>query len=389
MQNKLSKITCIEDLRKVAKRKVPKMFYDYADTGSWTESTYHANSNDFQEIKLRQRVLTDMTGRTLETTMVGQTVKMPVALAPTGLTGMQHADGEILAARAAEKFGVPFTLSTMSICSIEDVAENTSAPFWFQLYVMRDREFMRDLIRRAQEAKCSALVVTADLQVLGQRHKDIKNGLSTPPKPTLRNWMNLATKPEWCLAMLNTQRRTFRNIVGHTKGVADMTSLSSWTSEQFDPRLSWKDIEEIKNLWGGKLIIKGILDAEDAEMAVKSGADAIIVSNHGGRQLDGAPSTIHALPNIISAVGNNIEVWLDSGIRSGQDVLKAIAMGAKGTLIGRAFLYGLGAYGEDGVTRALEIIYNEMDISMAFTGHTDIKTVNKDILIPGTYPVAG
>ncbi|WP_370578308.1 L-lactate dehydrogenase [Snodgrassella alvi] len=389
MQNKLSKITCIEDLRKVAKRKVPKMFYDYADTGSWTESTYHANSNDFQEIKLRQRVLTDMTGRTLETTMAGQTVKMPVALAPTGLTGMQHADGEILAARAAEKFGVPFTLSTMSICSIEDVAENTSAPFWFQLYVMRDREFMRDLIRRAQEAKCSALVVTADLQVLGQRHKDIKNGLSTPPKPTLRNWMNLATKPEWCLAMLNTQRRTFRNIVGHTKGVADMTSLSSWTSEQFDPRLSWEDIEEIKNLWGGKLIIKGILDAEDAEMAVKSGADAIIVSNHGGRQLDGAPSTIHALPNIISAVGNNIEVWLDSGIRSGQDVLKAIAMGAKGTLIGRAFLYGLGAYGEDGVTRALEIIYNEMDISMAFTGHTDIKTVNKDILIPGTYPVAG
>lgn len=389
MQNKLSKITCIEDLRKVAKRKVPKMFYDYADTGSWTESTYHANSNDFQEIKLRQRVLTDMTGRTLETTMAGQTVKMPVALAPTGLTGMQHADGEILAARAAEKFGVPFTLSTMSICSIEDVAENTSAPFWFQLYVMRDREFMRDLIRRAQEAKCSALVVTADLQVLGQRHKDIKNGLSTPPKPTLRNWMNLATKPEWCLAMLNTQRRTFRNIVGHTKGVADMTSLSSWTSEQFDPRLSWKDIEEIKNLWGGKLIIKGILDAEDAEMAVKSGADAIIVSNHGGRQLDGAPSTIHALPSIISAVGNNIEVWLDSGIRSGQDVLKAIAMGAKGTLIGRAFLYGLGAYGEDGVTRALEIIYNEMDISMAFTGHTDIKTVNKDILILGTYPVAG
>ncbi|ORF30346.1 alpha-hydroxy-acid oxidizing enzyme [Snodgrassella alvi] len=293
MQNKLSKITCIEDLRKVAKRKVPKMFYDYADTGSWTESTYHANSNDFQEIKLRQRVLTDMTGRTLETTMAGQTVKMPVALAPTGLTGMQHADGEILAARAAEKFGVPFTLSTMSICSIEDVAENTSAPFWFQLYVMRDREFMRDLIRRAQEAKCSALVVTADLQVLGQRHKDIKNGLSTPPKPTLRNWMNLATKPEWCLAMLNTQRRTFRNIVGHTKGVADMTSLSSWTSEQFDPRLSWKDIEEIKNLWGGKLIIKGILDAEDAEMAVKSGADAIIVSNHGGRQLDGAPSTFY------------------------------------------------------------------------------------------------
>lgn len=388
MQNKLSKITCIEDLRIVAKRKVPKMFYDYADTGSWTETTYHANTTDFQPIKLRQRVLTDMTGRTLETTMVGQKVKMPVAIAPTGLTGMQHADGEILAARAAEKFGVPFTLSTMSVCSIEDVAENTSTPFWFQLYVMRDREFMRDLIRRAQTANCSALVVTADLQVMGQRHKDIKNGLSTPPKPTLRNWINLATKPEWCLAMLNTQRRTFRNIVGHCKGVADMSSLASWTSEQFDPRLSWKDIEEIKNLWGGKLIIKGILDAEDAEMAVKSGADAIVVSNHGGRQLDGAPSTIHALPNIISAVGNDIEVWLDSGIRTGQDVLKAMAMGAKGTLIGRAFLYGLGAYGEDGVRRALEIIYNELDTTMAFTGHTDIKKVNTDILIPGTYPVA-
>lgn len=388
MQNKLNKMTCIEDLRKVAKCKVPKMFYDYADTGSWTESTYHANSDDFQAIKLRQRVLTDMTGRTLETSMAGQKVKMPLALAPTGLTGMQHADGEILAARAAEKFGVPFTLSTMSICSIEDVAENTNTPFWFQLYVMRDRAFMRDLIRRAKEAKCSALVVTADLQVLGQRHKDIKNGLSTPPKPTLRNWMNLATKPEWCLSMLNTQRRTFRNIVNHASNVADMTSLSSWTSEQFDPRLSWKDIEEIKNLWGGKLIIKGILDAEDAEMAVKSGADAILVSNHGGRQLDGAPSTIHALPNIIAAVGSNIEVWLDSGIRSGQDVLKAIALGAKGTMIGRAFLYGLGAYGEQGVTRALEIIYDEMDISMAFTGHTDIKKVGKDILIPGSYPVA-
>ena len=388
MQNNLNKMTCIEDLRKVAKRKLPKMFYDYVDTGSWTESTYHANSDDFRAIKLRQRVLTDMTGRTLETTMVGQQVKMPVGLAPTGLTGMQHADGEILAARAAEKFGVPYTLSTMSICSIEDVAENTSAPFWFQLYVMRDRAFMRDLIRRAQDAKCSALVVTADLQVLGQRHKDIKNGLSTPPKPTLRNWINLITKPEWSLAMMNTQRRTFRNIVGHTSGVSDMTSISSWTAEQFDPRLSWQDIEEIKNLWGGKLIIKGILDAEDAQLAVKAGADAIVVSNHGGRQLDGAPSTIHTLPEIISAVGSQIEVWLDSGIRSGQDVLKAIALGAKGTMIGRAFLYGLCAYGEQGVTRALEIIYNEMDISMAFTGKTDIKTVNKDILIAGTYPLA-
>lgn len=388
MRNKLEKMTCIEDLRKVAKQKLPKMVYDYVDTGSWTESTYHANCQDFQPIKLRQRVLTDMTGRTLETTMVGQQVKMPVALAPTGLTGMVHADGEILAARAAEQFGVPYTLSTMSICSIEDIAANTNAPFWFQLYVMRDRAFMRDLIRRAQDAKCSALVVTADLQVLGQRHKDIKNGLSTPPKPTLRNWLNLATKPEWCLAMLNTQRRSFGNIVGHNLGVADTTSIASWTAEQFDPKLSWDDIAEIKNLWNGKLVIKGILDAEDAEMAVKAGADAIVVSNHGGRQLDGAPSTIHTLPHILSAVGSHIEVWLDSGIYTGQDVLKAIALGAKGTMIGRAFLYGLGAFGEEGVKRALEIIYQEMDISMAFAGKTDIKTVNKDILIPGTYPVA-
>jgi L-lactate dehydrogenase (cytochrome) len=388
MQNQLTKMTCIKDLRQAAKRKIPKMFYDYVDTGSWTESTYHANSTDFQAIKLRQRVLTDMTGRTLATTMIGQQVKMPVALAPTGLTGMLHADGEILAARAAEKFGVPYTLSTMSICSIEDIAENTSAPFWFQLYVMRDRDFMRDLIRRAQAAKCSALVVTADLQVLGQRHRDIKNGLSVPPKPTLRNWLNLATKLEWCLAMLNTRRRTFGNIVGQTNGVTDTTSISSWTAEQFDPRLSWNDIAEIKELWGDKLIIKGILDVEDAELAVKAGADAIVVSNHGGRQLDSAPSTIHALPHILSAVGNDIEVWLDSGIYTGQDVLKAIALGAKGTMIGRAFLYGLAAYGEDGVKRALDIIYNEMDISMAFTGKTDIKTVNKDILIPGTYPLA-
>ncbi|MCO6505019.1 MAG: alpha-hydroxy-acid oxidizing protein [Snodgrassella sp.] len=388
MQNQLTKMTCIKDLRQVAKRKIPKMFYDYVDTGSWTESTYHANSTDFQAIKLRQRVLTDMTGRTLATTMIGQQVKMPVALAPTGLTGMLHADGEILAARAAEKFGVPYTLSTMSICSIEDIAENTSAPFWFQLYVMRDRDFMRALIRRAQAANCSALVVTADLQVLGQRHRDIKNGLSVPPKPTLRNWLNLATKLEWCLAMLNTRRRTFGNIVGQANGVTDTTSISSWTAEQFDPRLSWNDIAEIKELWGGKLIIKGILDAEDAELAVKAGADAIVVSNHGGRQLDSAPSTIRALPHILSAVGNGIEVWLDSGIYTGQDVLKAIALGAKGTMIGRAFLYGLAAYGEDGVKRALDIIYNEMDISMAFTGKTDIKTVNKDILIPGTYPLA-
>ena len=386
MKRDLSKMTCIEDLRRVAKRKVPKMFYDYADSGSWTETTYRENTTDFQDIKFRQKVLVDMEGRSLATKMIGQDVKMPLAIAPTGFTGMQHADGEILAARAAEKFGVPFSLSTMSICSIEDVAENTSAPFWFQLYVMRDQEFMENLIQRAKAANCSALILTADLQVLGQRHKDIKNGLSAPPKPTLKNWINLATKPEWCMKMLNTERRTFRNIVGHAKSVGDLSSLSSWTAEQFDPRLSWDDVARIKDLWGGKLIIKGIMDPEDAEMAVKSGADALIVSNHGGRQLDSAPSTIKALPDVVSAVGSDIEVWMDSGIRSGQDILKAWALGARGTLIGRAFLYGLGAYGEEGVTRALEILYKEMDISMAFTGHRNLQNVDKNILIKGTYP---
>ena len=385
MKRDLSKMTCIEDLRRVAQRKVPRMFYDYADSGSWTESTYRANSSDFQDIKFRQRVLVDMEGRSLATKMIGEEVKMPLAIAPTGFTGMQHADGEILAARAAEKFGVPFSLSTMSICSIEDVAENTSAPFWFQLYVMRDREFMENLIKRAQAAKCSALILTADLQVLGQRNKDIKNGLSAPPKPTIANMINLATKPEWCMKMLNTERRTFRNIVGHAKNVGDLSSLSSWTAEQFDPRLSWDDVARIKDMWGGKLIIKGIMEPEDAELAVKSGADALIVSNHGGRQLDGAPSTIKALPDVVSAVGSDIEVWLDSGIRSGQDILKAWALGARGTMIGRAFLYGLGAYGEEGVTRALEILYKEMDISMAFTGHRDIHNVTEDILVKGTY----
>ena len=385
MKRDLSKMTCIEDLRRVAQRKVPRMFYDYADSGSWTESTYRANSSDFQDIKFRQRVLVDIEGRSLATKMIGEEVKMPLAIAPTGFTGMQHADGEILAARAAEKFGVPFSLSTMSICSIEDVAENTSAPFWFQLYVMRDREFMENLIKRAQAAKCSALILTADLQVLGQRNKDIKNGLSAPPKPTIANMINLATKPEWCMKMLNTERRTFRNIVGHAKNVGDLSSLSSWTAEQFDPRLSWDDVARIKDMWGGKLIIKGIMEPEDAELAVKSGADALIVSNHGGRQLDGAPSTIKALPDVVSAVGSDIEVWLDSGIRSGQDILKAWALGARGTMIGRAFLYGLGAYGEEGVTRALEILYKEMDISMAFTGHRDIHNVTEDILVKGTY----
>ena len=383
----LDKMTCIEDLRRVAKFKVPKMFYDYADSGSWTESTYRANSRDFNEIKFRQKVLVDMEGRSLATKMVGQDVTMPVALAPTGLTGMQRADGEILAAKAAEKFGVPFTLSTMSICSIEDVAENTTAPFWFQLYVMRDREFMQNLITRAKEAKCSALVLTADLQILGQRHKDIKNGLSAPPKPTLLNLLNLLCKPEWCWHMLHTERRTFRNIMGHAKNVQDNSSLFSWTAEQFEPRLSWDDVARIKDLWGGKLIIKGIMTAEDAEKAVQNGADAIVVSNHGGRQLDGAPSSIRALPDVVQAAGSQTEVWLDGGITTGQDILRAWALGARGVMIGRAFLYGLGAYGEDGVRRALEILYKEMDLSMAFTGCRNIEEVTRDILVKGTYPV--
>ena len=384
----LTKITEIEDLRRVAERKVPRMFYDYVDSGSWTETTYRNNETDFDRIKLRQRVLVDMDNRSLATSMIGEPVKMPVAIAPTGFTGMMWADGEIHAARAAEKFGVPFSLSTMSICSIEDVATHTSKPFWFQLYVMRDQAFMANLIRRAKEANCSALILTADLQVLGQRHKDIKNGLSAPPKPTLSNMINLMTKPQWCMNMLGTKRRTFGNIVGHAQNVEDLSSLSAWTAEQFDPRLSWDDVARIKDMWGGKLIIKGIMEPEDAIMAARSGADALVVSNHGGRQLDGALSSISALADIVQAVqaeNSDIEVWLDSGVRSGQDVLKAIALGAKGTMIGRAFLYGLGAYGEDGVRRALEIIYKECDISMAFCGHTDINTVTDNILVKGTY----
>jgi L-lactate dehydrogenase (cytochrome) len=378
-------ITNIEDLRVLHKKRTPKMFYDYADSGSWTESTYRANESDFQKIKFRQRVAVDMNNRTLKTTMVGQEVSMPVALAPTGLTGMQHADGEILAAQAAEKFGVPFCLSTMSICSIEDVAERTTKPFWFQLYVMKDRGFIERLIERAKAANCSALVLTLDLQILGQRHKDLKNGLTAPPKLTIANIMNMATKPRWCLGMAMTPRRTFRNIVGHATGVGDMSSLSSWTAEQFDPGLSWADVEWIKKLWGGKLIIKGILDEEDARFAADSGADALIVSNHGGRQLDGAVSSIQALPGIVNAVGKDIEVWMDGGIRSGQDVLKAWALGARGTMIGRPFLYGLGAMGEAGVTKCLEIIRNELDITMAHVGHRDIQNVTTDILYPGTF----
>ncbi len=381
-------ITNIEDLRVLAQKRVPRMFYDYADSGSWTESTYKANESDFQKIKLRQRVAVNMEGRTTATQMIGQQVAMPVAIAPTGLTGMQHADGEILAARAARKFGVPFTLSTMSICSIEDVAQHAGEGFWFQLYVMKDRAFIERLIDRAKAANCAALVLTLDLQILGQRHKDLKNGLSAPPKLTIPNILNIATKPRWALGMLGTHRRQFGNIVGHVSGVENMSSLSSWTAQQFDPALNWGDVAWIKERWGGKLILKGIQDVEDARMAVQSGADALIVSNHGGRQLDGAQSSIEALPAIVAEVGSQIEVHMDGGVRSGQDVLKAMALGAKGTYIGRSFLYGLGAMGEEGVSKALEIIHKELDLSMAFCGRTQMAQVDRSILLPGTFPTA-
>ncbi len=369
-------ITCIDDLRRLHRRRTPRMFYDYAESGSWSESTLRANVDDFGRILLRQRVAVNLENRSLRSTMAGQAVAMPVALAPTGLTGMQHADGEILAARAAERFGVPFTLSTMSICSIEDVAAHTDRPFWFQLYVMRDRDYIERLIERARAANCSALVLTLDLSILGQRHRDIRNGLSTPPKLTLANLLDMALRPRWSLGMLRTRRRTFGNIVGHARGVENLTSLSQWSAQQLDPTLSWEDVAWVRERWGGTLILKGIMDAEDARLAADSGADALIVSNHGGRQLDGAPSSIAALPDIVRAVGDDIEVWMDGGIRSGQDVFKALACGARGTLIGRAFLHGLGAMGEAGVTRCLEIIANELDLTMAFCGLRDIREVD-------------
>ncbi len=379
-------ITNIEDLRVLAQKRVPRMFYDYADSGSWTESTYRANEADFQKIKLRQRVAVNMENRSTKSQMIGVEVAMPVAIAPTGLTGMQHADGEIHGAQAAKKFGIPFTLSTMSICSIEDIAQATNRhPFWFQLYVMKDRDYIERLIDRAKAANCSALVITLDLQILGQRHKDLKNGLSAPPKLTLANIINMGTKPRWWMGMLGTKRRGFGNIVGHVKGVENMGSLSEWTAKQFDPALNWNDVEWIKKRWGGKIILKGIQDVEDAKLGVASGADALIVSNHGGRQLDGAQSSIGALPAIVDAVGSQIEVHMDGGIRSGQDVLKARALGAKGTYIGRSFLYGLGAMGEAGVTKALEIIHKELDLTMAFCGRTQIDSVDKSILLPGTF----
>ena len=376
-------ITCIEDLRVLHQRRVPKMFYDYAESGSWTERTFRRNEEAFAEIRLRQRVAKDISQRSVAGTMLGESQRMPVALAPTGLTGMQHANGEILAAQAAEAFGVPFTLSTMSICSLEDVAEHTQNPFWFQLYVMKDRDFIQALIERAKNAGCSALVLTLDLQIIGQRHKDLKNQMTAPPKLTLRNLINMATKPRWCAGMLATRRHSFGNVVGHAKGVENLTSLSAWSAEQLDPSLSWDDVAWVKEQWGGKLILKGIMDAEDAVIAACMGIDAIIVSNHGGRQLDGAPASIEVLPEIVAAVNGACEVWLDGGIRSGQDVFKAKALGADATLIGKAFLNGLGAGGKAGVIQCLEIIEKELDLTMAFCGKTDLGEVHGDVLYTG------
>jgi len=379
-------ITCIDDLKKIYHRRVPKMFYDYCETGSWSEQTFTENTSDFNEIYFRQRVAIDMTNRTTAAELLGESVSMPVALSPVGMTGMQHADGEIHAARAAEKFGVPFTLSTLSICSIEDVAAATSKPFWFQVYTLKDDDFMKRLMERARKANCSAIVITLDLQVQGQRHKDLKNGLSAPPKLTLRSIADMMTKVSWGLGMLGTKRRTFGNVVGHAEGVTNPSSLSSWTAEAFDHALDWDRVKELMDMWGGKVVLKGIMDPEDARRAADLGADAIVVSNHGGRQLDGALSAIRMLPDIIEAVGDRMEVYFDSGIRSGQDILKALALGADGVMIGRSWVYGLGAMGEAGVTKALEVLHKELDTTMALCGHRDIKQVERDILrIPANF----
>jgi L-lactate dehydrogenase (cytochrome) len=376
-------IACIDDLKALYRRRTPKMFFDYCESGSYSEQTFRDNTGDFASIRLRQRVARDLSGRVLSSTMIGQPVTMPVALAPVGSTGMQTADGEIKAARAAAAFGVPYTLSTMSICSIEDVAAHSPTPFWFQLYVMRDEDFVDAIIERARAAKCSALVLTLDLQILGQRHKDIRNGLSSPPKLTIPNLINIATKPQWAMGMLKTPRRQFRNIVGHVKNVEKLSDLTAWANEQFDPKLDWSKVTRIRDQWGGKFILKGILDADDARMAADAGADAIVVSNHGGRQLDGALSTIRMLPSIVRAVGDRTEVWMDGGIRTGQDILKALAMGARGTLIGRSYIYGLGAMGQAGVTRALEVMQKELDITMALCGERDVKNLGRhNLLVP-------
>ncbi|WP_135450993.1 MULTISPECIES: alpha-hydroxy acid oxidase [Tabrizicola] len=376
-------ITCIEDLKRLHRKRTPKMFWDYCESGSYTEQTFRENTTDFALLRFRQRVARDLSGRVLESTMAGQKVTIPVALAPVGSTGMQYPDGEIHAARAAAKFGVPFTLSTMSICSIEDVAAHSPDPFWFQLYVMKDEDFVDGVIERARAARCSALVLTLDLQILGQRHKDLKNGLTSPPRPTIPNLINMATKPRWSWNMLKTPRRQFRNIVGHVKNVTSLADLTAWANEQFDPKLDWKKVARIRDQWKGKFILKGVLDPEDARMAADAGADAVVVSNHGGRQLDGALSSIRMLPSIVRAIGDQTEVWLDSGIRSGQDVLKALSLGAKGTMIGRAYIHGLGAMGEAGVTTALEVIRKEMDITMALCGERDVKDMGRhNLLVP-------
>src|SRR5437660_47601 len=376
-------VTCIEDLRRTARRKVPRAFFDYAEAGSYSQQTLRANQNDLERIKLRQRVLVDVSQRVLATTIVDEPVRLPLALAPIGLCGMQHGDGEILACRAAQAAGIPFTLSTMSICSIEDVAGAVGKPFWFQLYVMKDRGFIRALIERAAAAKCSALVLTVDLQVLGQRHCDIRNGMTVPPQIKLANVIDIASKPVWALSILRGKRKTFGNLAGHVRGMENVTSLAQWTASQFDPTLSWKDVDWIRGLWPGKIILKGILDVEDAKTAVKTGASALVVSNHGGRQLDGAPSSISALPGVVEAVGSEIELMFDGGIRSGQDVLRALALGARSCMIGRAYLYGLGAAGQAGVTKAIDIIRNELDTTMALTGITSITAAGPQIIAAG------
>ena len=373
-------MTCIEDLRQAARRRVPRAFFDYAEAGSYSQETLHANRQDLERIKLRQRVLVDVSQRSLTTTIIGESAALPLALAPIGLCGMQHGDGEILACRAAQAAGIPFTLSTMSICSIEDVAEAVGKPFWFQLYVMRDRGFIKALIERAAVAKCSALVLTVDLQVLGQRHCDIRNGMTVPPEIKLGNLIDIATKPAWALSILKGKRKTFGNLAGHVRGMENVTSLAQWTASQFDPTLNWKDVEWVRSLWPGKLILKGILDVEDARTAVKTGASALIVSNHGGRQLDGAPSSISALPKVVDAVGGDIEVMFDGGIRTGADVLRALALGARSCMIGRSYIYGLGAGGEAGVAKAIEVLGKELDVTMALCGVKSVKDLDRQVI---------
>jgi L-lactate dehydrogenase (cytochrome) len=370
----------IEDLRQLAHRRVPRAFFEYADSGSYNEQTFRANTADLEAIKLRQRVLVNVDRRDLSTKIIGELAAAPLALGPIGLCGMQHGDGEILAAQAAQEAGIPFTLSTMSICSIEDVAAAVEKPFWFQLYVMRDRGFIKELIQRASKAKCSALVLTVDLQVLGQRHRDLRNGMTVPPRVTVANLLDIATKPAWALSILKGKRKTFGNLAGHVQGMDGIKSLAQWTNDQFDPRLNWKDIEWVRDLWPGKLIIKGILDVDDAKRATKTGASALIVSNHGGRQLDGAPSSISMLPKIADAVGSNIELMFDGGIRTGADMLRALALGARSCMIGRAYVYGLGALGKAGVAKAIDILKTELDVAMALTGVKSIDEIGPQVL---------